>query len=137
MVSEKPDASLVEFYKDFLSEEGFRPSIDEDGDVIFKFEGGTYWIRVDENDRDFFQVQYFFGYEIESQEEFHRATAACMDITRQTKVVKIMALEKHSSFLASAEAFYASPEDVKKVFPRILSCIQGGINSFLKAMKEE
>lgn len=41
-------AETVKIYSDFLREEGYVPQIDKDGDIVFKVEGGTYLIILDE-----------------------------------------------------------------------------------------
>ena len=41
----------------FLSEEGFRPQIDKEGDIVFKAEGDTYLICFNESDEDFMAVR--------------------------------------------------------------------------------
>ena len=41
----------------FLSEEGFRPQIDKEGDIVFKAEGDTYLICFNESDDDFMAVR--------------------------------------------------------------------------------
>jgi|TergutMp193P3_1026864.scaffolds.fasta_scaffold274599_1 hypothetical protein len=134
----KTQKSWAEFYRDFLRDEGFRPNIDDNGHVVFKFESGSYMICIDSDDEQFFQLIYLFGFEIESQEEFHRAMNACVNITRDTKVVKLSVIKDElSSFVASVEAFVDSPEAVtKKVFDRYLSVIQDCVGKFVKHMRE-
>ena len=49
----------------FLKEEGFVPSIDSDGDIKFKKEGRSYYIRVNPKDTSpmFVTISCFFNYE--------------------------------------------------------------------------
>lgn len=49
---------LAEMYRLFLLEEGYAPSIDDDGDVRFKFEGGDYFVLIDREDEDYFRLVY-------------------------------------------------------------------------------
>jgi len=133
----KTQKSRAEFYRDFLRDEGYKANIDDDGDVVFKAEGKSYEIHIDPRDEPFFRMTFAFGIEIESQEEFHRAMNACVNITRDTKVVKLSVIQNESSsFIASAEAFVDSPEAVTKVFDRYLSVIQGCVSEFVKHMRE-
>ena len=37
----------------YLSDEGFRPKLDDEGDIVFKYEGDTYIVIFNENDPDF------------------------------------------------------------------------------------
>ena len=43
-------------YVDFLTEEGYKPTVDSDGDVRFKKEGMTYFISVHSNDPQYFRI---------------------------------------------------------------------------------
>ena len=56
-------AALQRMYMDYLREEGYMPSIDEDGDILFKVAGDSYYIIIDEDDLQFFQIYGFkFGF---------------------------------------------------------------------------
>ena len=46
----------AELYFNYLKEEGFLPRVDDDGDVVFKREGGTYFLKADEEDKQYFQL---------------------------------------------------------------------------------
>ena len=50
------EAELQDMYVSFLLEEGYRPEVDQDGDVVFKREGRTYFIAVNAEDPGFFQL---------------------------------------------------------------------------------
>jgi hypothetical protein len=50
-------AQRAQGYLEFLAEEGYRPRLDPDGDVVFKVEGGIYYILLDE-DEAFFRLVY-------------------------------------------------------------------------------
>jgi len=41
---------------EYLRQEGYMPSIDDDGDIIFKVAGNSYFIIIDENALQFFQI---------------------------------------------------------------------------------
>ena len=65
----------AELYMDFLSGEGYRPTIDNDGDVVFKVEGGLYYIDVDADDAVYFRVVYPNFWSIENPDEIRRRTS--------------------------------------------------------------
>lgn len=54
----------------FLIEEGFRPKYDEDGDIIFKQEGDTYYISFRDNDEDFASIKKLGRIDIDDNEIF-------------------------------------------------------------------
>ena len=135
--SEQHATGLAEFYRDYLNEEGYRPSIDEDGDVAFKFEGGNYFISIYEDDEEYFQLVYPFFWEIENDEERERAIAACIETTRGQKSVKVFMVKDNNDVSAATEAFFAAKEDVKRIFPRYLHSIQSGIAAFREIMRRD
>ncbi len=77
----------AEMYRSFLASEGYTPKIDNDGDVAFKFEGGNYYILVDDKDEAFFRLAYPGFWEIESEEERAKVIEAALHATAQTKQV--------------------------------------------------
>jgi len=133
---EQPKTSLAEFYRDFLNEEGYRASIDEDGDVSFKHEGGNYFISIYEDDAEYFQLVYPYFWEIESDAEREQAIAACIETTRGQKAAKIFMVKDNLNVTAAAEAFFASREDVKNIFPRYIRSIQSAVSAFREVMRK-
>jgi hypothetical protein len=129
------NASLAAFYQNFLAEEGYRASIDNDGDVAFKAEGRNYYISVDEDDPQYFRLIYPRFWEIESEDERERAIKACLETTKGVKVAKLYMIRDNFNVSASVEAFFASLDDVKRIFPRYLNCLQGAVSSFAESMK--
>jgi hypothetical protein len=131
-----PSTGLAEFYRDFLIEDGFRATIDDDGDVSFKFEGGNYFISIYEDDGEYFQLVYPYFWEIENDEERERAKAVCIEITRGQKAAKVFMAKDDTDVSATTEAFYESREDVRNIFPRYLRCLQSAVAAFRDAMRK-
>jgi hypothetical protein len=137
---DKPDvpkltkADLQKLYADHLTEEGFRPKVDEDGDVTFKYEGGNYFIRVDENDPTFFQVNFPNFWPIESEEERKHAYMAASLVAMECKVAKVYVVE--DDVWVSVELFFESPEQFKRVFGRAMHALQNGRDLFSSKMRE-
>lgn len=130
-------AGLAEIYRDLLDAEGYRPTIDGDGDVAFKFEGGSYYISIYENDERYFQLVFPAFWSIDSPEELERARTACIETTQTVKSTKVFLIRNNTDVSASYEAFYASPDDVMKVFPRCIGSIQTAASTFRDAMRKE
>lgn len=78
-----------EMYRKYLTEEGYAPKIDDDGDVRFKYEGRYYFIAVDENDEEFFQLVFPNFWTIESDAERDKVAKAAIQATAKTKVAKV------------------------------------------------
>jgi hypothetical protein len=50
------NVDLKGIYLDFLSKEGYRPRINEDGDIDFKHEGTEYTVEIIEDDSQYFRL---------------------------------------------------------------------------------
>jgi hypothetical protein len=123
-------------YLDFLAEEGYRPSIDDNGDVAFKCEGRRYVIEIDENDEEYFCLAYPDFWSIESDEELSQVMEAAVAVTADSKVVKIYPVEDTDTW-ATIELFCSPPETFKTVFDRCLSALRAGVEKFVAKMEEQ
>jgi hypothetical protein len=125
---------IAEMYSSYLAEEGYSPKIDEDGDVVFKFEGGTYFVAIDEDDAEFFRVVLANIWAIESEAEGEKVLRAALHATSRTKVVKVLPVRDNT--WASVEMFCSPPQSFRNVFPRALRSLQVGVRHFREKMQE-
>lgn len=126
---------LQRMYTDYLTEEGYKPSIDEDGDVVFKREGRSYFISVSEKDPEYFRVVLPNFWSIESEEERAKVLAAANWSNNRSKVSKIYTVKDNT--WASIELFIKDPKDFKKVFARSMSALGNGADTFTKKMRDQ
>ena len=94
-----------------LSAEGYRPSIDGDGDVKFKREGRTYFIIVSEKDPEFFRLVLANIWEIENDVERSRVLQAADHSNAASKVSKVYIVK--DNVWVCVELFVAAPEDFR------------------------
>ena len=130
-------ADLAETYRDLLNDDGFRATIDDDGDVVFKYEGGTYYISIYKDDERYFQLVFPAFWSIDSADELERAKTACVKTTQTVKAAKVYLVRDNTNVSASYEAFYPSPKEAMKVFKRSIGCIQSAASAFRDAMNKE
>ena len=123
----------LDLYREFLDQEGFRPTIDEDGDLMFKVEGKTYFVFVDGTDTQFFRLVFPSFWSIENEEERAKAYVAAHDATAQTKVAKVFVVKNDT--WASLELFCDPPETVRTVLTRGLSAVQSAVDTFARIMR--
>ena len=123
----------LDLYREFLDQEGFRPSIDGDGDLVFKIEGKTYFVFADPNDAPFFRLVFPSFWSIENEDERAKAYVAAHDATAQTKVAKVFVVEDDT--WASLELFCDPPETVRPVLLRGLSAVQSAVDTFAQIMR--
>jgi len=124
----------AEMYQKFLGEEGYAPKIDNEGDVMFKYEGGVYLIIMDENDEEFFRLVYPGFWSIESELEREKAQRAALTATAQTKVAKVFLVRDNT--WASIEMFCSPPEVFRTVFHRSLRALRAAVGAFQAEMRQ-
>lgn len=126
--------ALQQMYMSHLTEEGFRPEIDGDGDVAFRREGRSYFIAVSEQDPGFFTVVLPNIWPIESEQERAQVLIAVDRATAVTKVAKAYTLG--DNVWIAVELFVSAPEDFKGVLARSLHSIDEAVRTFVSTMQE-
>jgi hypothetical protein len=124
----------TDIYMEFLAEEGFRPKLDEDGDITFRCEGKTFLIFRSHGDEQLFRLGALWIWPIESEEERQRALVAAAETTAQLKVVKVFPM--NDDIWATVELLFEEPGQVRAVFPRALALCQAGVEQFGSKMRE-
>ena len=128
---EQVNKELQEKYISFLKEEGFSPIIDSDGDVKFKNEGETYYIRPT-NDKKYFQVMKILNEnDPEKFVDLLKSANATMIEYKQIKIV-IYKKKDNSGFNGhfKSDNFLGNEDDFKKIFYRSMKVIQASIKFF-------
>jgi hypothetical protein len=124
--------NLQNAYIEYLTQEGFTPTVDEDGDVKFKVAGDTYFIIVDDKDIQFFQIYTGFKLDTVSQDA---AINAANSSNRISKVVKIAFSPERKIVSITAELLLNDPKDFVNVFSRAISLIRNAENNFMTQLK--
>ena len=122
-----------DMYFKYLQGEGYVPTLDKDGDIVFKKEGRTYILFSSEDDAQFFRLVFPGFWEIESPEEGLRAEAAAGVANRDAKVAKITIVGKNT--WGSIELFFEKPEQFKPVFERSMSALSTAVDVYVKEMR--
>lgn len=125
---------IAERYRQHLAAEGYAPWIDEDGDVVFRCEGRTYCIIIDEDEPTFFRLIFPNFWPIESDRERIRALQAAHEATRKTKVAKV--IQRSDDVWATIELFVGDPEDAMQRLQRSLSALRTAVRTFAEVMDE-
>ena len=122
-----------QMYLDFLSEEGYRPHVGDNGLVDFKSEGMNYFVLFDEDDEQFFRVVVPNFWSIDNEEVRSKARIAADDSTASTKAAKVFTVA--DNVWAAYEAFYSSPEHFRAIFSRALSVLKTSVQNFAGQMR--
>lgn len=127
-------AERANMYVSYLSSEGYPAKIDGDGDVEFKYEGGNYYVLVDETDEAFFRVVYPSFWPIKDEKQRAKVKEAAALATTNTKVAKIFPVGENT--WASIEMFCMPPDSFKPVFGRCLAALRAAVQTFVQKMTE-
>ncbi len=125
---------LQRLYVEHLEAEGYRPSIDADGDIQFKREGRTYFIIISERDPEFFRLVLANIWKIEDDSERSRVLVAADHSNAVSKVSKVYLVQ--DNVWVCVELFLAAPEDFKGVFERSLAAMEVGVSNYVERMRE-
>ncbi|MDR2518386.1 MAG: YbjN domain-containing protein [Spirochaetaceae bacterium] len=129
-------AQLQTMYLTYLREQGYQPSVDSDGDIQFKAEGGTFFIIVDADDLQSFRMLYPNFWEIESLSEKAKVYEVVNYINRTTKVAKVFMNTRGDDVSMDANIFIQKPEDFKIHFRRMLNLLISERREFRDKMNE-
>ena len=101
---------------DFLAEEGFRPKLDEDGDVYFKYEGATYVVIAGHGDATILTVLLPYFWPLEDAAERTRAMEAAMNAQKSVRIGRVTVLDENVS--ASVNAYLPDEQSFRAVLLR-------------------
>jgi hypothetical protein len=128
-------ATLAEKYKDLLTKQGFLPTIDDDGDVRFPYEGKKYYLMADDEDPEFFHLARVNIWSIDSEEERAKAEAVTLELSGRIKCVKMYVTD--DDVWISCEMFCSPIEHCQSILSRALSAVQLGERTFAESMRGE
>jgi hypothetical protein len=121
-------------YQAFLAGEGYPHEIDNDGDVLFKCEGRSYFILISENDHEYFKLVFPGFWSIDNDAERERVERAALLATADTKVAKVYPVG--DNVWATIELFCMPPENFKAVFRRSMSALRHSVDTFVEEMRK-
>jgi hypothetical protein len=93
---------------ELLAGEGFRPDVDSDGDIRFKYEGRTYYILANSDDDRYIQMVCLGIGTMDGGSQLGAAMLAASKATRETKVAKVWPSVDMNRMNASVEIFCES-----------------------------
>ena len=130
---------LVEIYEDLLAEEGFRPEVDGFGNVVFKFEGMTIFITVDETDPGYFRLVLPNFWQIENPDDHAIELEAINQVNMTMKAAKAVMVrfpDGSENISAAVETFLDNPDTfVKGSLARCAGILMGLRKEFWEHMQ--
>jgi hypothetical protein len=117
----------------YLHGEGYKASMDEDGDIVFKYEGASYVVLFDPNDDLYTTIALPNIWSIDSKKERKRVERAALRATSAVKAVKVFPVK--NNVWVAAESFSSSGNTIA-VFARTLSAIGAATKKFVDTMRD-
>lgn len=132
MKSHTPETltSLRNTIADYMAGEGYRPSLNADGEIMFHFEGKVCYLQTAAKDLEALRIVIIDFHPIENEAARVKATAAAQEATASTKVVKIFTLDDETWCVA--ELLLPEPERFTEILGRTLSAIRAALRTFEK-----
>ncbi len=124
----------TEKYLEILSEEGFRPVVEDNGGIGFKYEGIKFVVDVQEDDPEYFRILHMYIWVAQSNKERVKAERVAVEIMNTYKVIKI--LQWDNGFVATIEMFVPSLDVIQPVLNRILNMLKFIGNEFSDLMNK-
>lgn len=118
-----------------LSDMGFRPEIDSDGDIHFKYEGGNYFI-TNNCDDTYFHLLYPGLWTLDSKTQQLAALMAANSTNRRVKAAKVWVTPSMNRVDLTLECLIGEPSDVRSIFMRSLRCAQKAVDVFAEEIRD-
>jgi hypothetical protein len=122
-------------YVSMLSDKGLRPTIDSDGDILFRYDGRNYFITSN-CDSGYFEILHAGFWEIEDQDELARAAAAASGATQKVKAAKVWVNSAQNNVSAQVQGFVTATSEVEDFLDRSLRLIKLAIETFRQEMND-
>jgi hypothetical protein len=122
-------------YVSMLSDMGFRPEIDSDGDIHFRYEGGSYYV-TDNCDDTYFFLMYPGFWSPENGNQQLAALMAANATNRRIKAAKVMVNSSMDRVGVTLECLIGEPADVRSFLMRGLRIIQQAVTIFMEEVRE-
>jgi hypothetical protein len=124
---------IRDLHVEYLAEEGFRPKVDDEGDIHFRYEGRHHFI-METQDEQYFHLLFPNFFPLSNETEVEEAALAASAASRATKVAKVYLNPAQGNVSASVELLVAQPADVHAHLVRCLGIIGTATGKFLEEM---
>lgn len=114
---------------------GFKPQIDDDGDIFVRYQMKTFYVMgANSDDEDYLVVVFPQMYEVNEGEET-KVLATCNKTTREIKLVKVYIDQTLKNVSASCEFYYHGEESLKTCLDKAIEILGMVRLTFIKTMR--
>lgn len=115
------EQSFTNEVKKFLLNEGYAPTIDEDGDVKFKYEGDTFYVMVATYDEGYYVR--VTGFMTAGEANRRGVLEACNETERSLRYVRCY-LTNSGDIVYECAGYFANLYQFKLMFPDFMSVLK-------------
>jgi len=127
-------ATRTDMVREQLKELGYNPSLDDDGDLIFKASGYTFLIILDDDDDTYYQV-IVPAIDSIGEDDAVKKTVAALSVSKTLKCVKICFTDKYLNM--NYEGFYDSVDDFNLVLERTINLMSRCVLKYQSDVADE
>lgn len=114
---------------------GFKPQIDDDGDIFVRYQMKTFYVMgANSDDEDYLVVVFPQMYEVNEGEETE-VLAVCNKTTREIKLAKVYIDQTLKNVSASCEFYYNGEESLKTCLDKAIEILGMVRLTFIKTMR--
>lgn len=114
---------------------GFKPQIDDEGDIFVRYQMKTFYVMgANSDDEDYLVVVFPQMYEVNEGEET-KVLAVCNKITREIKLTKVYIDQTLKNVSASCEFYYNGEESLKTCLDKAIEILGMVRSTFIKTIR--
>lgn len=114
---------------------GFKPQIDDEGDIFVRYQMKTFYVMgSNSDDEDYLVVVFPQMYEVNEGEET-KVLAVCNKITREIKLTKVYIDQTLKNVSASCEFYYNDEESLKTCLDKAIEILGMVRLTFIKTIR--
>ena len=114
---------------------GFKPQIDDEGDIFIRYQMKTFYVMgSSSDDEDYLVVVFPQMYEVNEGEET-KVLAVCNKITREIKLTKVYIDQTLKNVSASCEFYYNGEESLKTCLDKAIEILGMVRSTFIKTIR--
>ena len=114
---------------------GFKPQIDDDGDIFVRYQMKTFYVMgTNSDDEDYLVVVFPQMYEVNEGEET-KVLATCNKITREIKLAKVYIDQTLKNVSANCEFYYNGEESLKTCLDKAIEILGMVRSIFIKTIR--
>lgn len=114
---------------------GFKPQIDDEGDIFVRYQMKTFYVmESNSDDEDYLVVVFPQMYEVNEGEET-KVLAVCNKITREIKLTKVYIDQTLKNVSASCEFYYNGEESLKTCLDKAIEILGMVRSTFIKTIR--